>query len=239
MLNEGKVLSYVKQHMGFPYVMIELDDEDIMEHIKSRTLKEFSHFFPHVNTIGFNPKFPSNKVPGKANEFYIIDPDNLEILNIVDIYFPQGDYIMHGHPPLGPLSLGELATFALNVEIAGWIKQFSSFDHTFEFRHPNVVRITGMSNADWMAIEYEREQPPDFSGVPNDIQTWFLDLALADIMIVIGRIRSKYSDSGGIKTPFGDIPLSAGILQEGQELRREVIEKLTTGSLPNVILDIG
>ena len=239
MLNEGRVLKYVKERLGFPYSIIELEDEDIMESIRSYTLKEFSHFFPHVNTIGFNPKFPSNKVPGKANEFYIIDPDNLEILNIVDIYFPMGDYIMHGHPPLGPLSLGELATFALNVEIAGWIKQFSSFDHTFEFRHPNIVRITGMSNADWMAIEYEREQPPDFSGIPNDIQNWFLDLALADIMIIIGRIRSKYAEGSGIKTPFGDIPLSAGILQEGQELRREVIEKLTAGSIPNVVLDIG
>ena len=239
MLNEGRVLKYVKERLGFPYTMIELDDEGIMEVIRSYTLKEFSHFFPHVNTIGFNPKFPSNKVPGKANEFYIIDPDNLEILNIVDIYFPMGDYIMHGHPPLGPLSLGELATFALNVEIAGWIKQFSSFDHTFEFRHPNIVRITGMSNADWMAIEYEREQPPDFSGIPNDIQNWFLDLALADIMIIIGRIRKKYSEGGGIKTPFGDIPLQADILDEGKELRREVIEKLTTGSLPNITLDIG
>lgn len=238
MLNPARVLNYVKSHLGFPYTLVELDDEKIMEHIVEFSLKEFSHYFPDVNTIGYNPNVPVNKVPGKSNEFYITDPQNLEILNIVNIYWPQGDLIMHGHPPIGPLSLGELASWALNVEVAGWIKQFSSFDHTFEFKHPNIVRITGMSNQDYFAVEYERTHPHDFSKIPNDIQMWFLDLALADIMIILGRIRKKYSEGGGIKTPFGDIPLQADILDEGKELKKDVLEKMSTGSLPNVILAI-
>jgi hypothetical protein len=67
---------------------------------------------------------------------------------------------------------------------------------------------------------------------------YFLDLVLADVMMKIGRIRKKYG-SGGLKTPFGDINLSDEIYDEGKEKRAEVIEKLTAGSLTNVVISFG
>jgi hypothetical protein len=239
MLNDYKVLKFVKDQLAFSWSFIELTDEQILEWIKEYTLKEFSQFFPDLNTIGYNPNLARNKVAGKANEYYIEDPEGLEILGIKDIYWPQGDYLLHGHPPLGPLSLGELANWALSVEVSMWVKQFSSFDHTFEFKHPNIVRISPViDNMDFIAIEYERCQPPDFRKVRNDLQHWFLELSLADIMIMIGRIRNRYGDM--LKTPFGEIPLQANQLyDEGKEKKRELLEKLTVGSLPNVVLDFG
>jgi len=173
------------------------------------------------------------------NEYYITDPEGLEILGVANIYFPQGDYLLHGHPPLGPLSLGELTNWVLSVEVSMWVKQFSSFDHTFEFKHPNIVRISPLLDSmDYISIEYERTQPPDFRKIRNDLHHYFLELALADTMIYIGRIRTRYGDN--LKTPFGDIPLQGTQLyDEGKEKKKEIIDKLTVGSLPNVILDFG
>jgi len=239
MINDGKVLSYIKQNLGFPFMFIELTDEQILDYIKDYTIKEFSYYFPDVNTIGLNLQIQSNRVPGKGNEWYIEDDRGLEILNVKNLYFSTSNYIMFGHPPLGPMSLGELGSWALDVEVAGWIKQFSSWDYTHEFKPPNIIRISPTPNSEqWVACEYERMHPPDFSKIPNDLQHHFLELCLADIMIIIGRARARYAD-GNLKTPYGEVPLMGNIFQEGQDKKKEIIDKLTSGSLPNVSIDIG
>lgn len=239
MLNQNTVLNYIKTNLAFPFQMIEFTDEKILEYISTYTAKEFSYYFPEVRTIGVNLTLPQNKVPGKANEFYIFDEQGLEILGIKNMYFSMSNWMFHGHPPLGPLSLGELQGWALATETAGWIKQFSNWDYTFEFKHPNIVRVSPTPNSEaWVAVEYERVQHPSFSGIPNDIQMFFLELCLADIMILLGRLRKKYGD-GNIKTPFGDVPLNAEIGDEGREKKKEVLDKLTAGSLPSVILSFG
>ena len=239
MLNESRVLHYIKDNLGFPFQFIEFSDEQIIEYIQTYTLREFSQYFPDCVTIGYNPSFAPNKVAGKSNEFYINDEQGREILGIKDIYFPVGDFLLHGHPPLGPMSMGELTNWVLSVEVSMWVKQFSSFDHTFEFKHPNVVRISpSPTNTDNIAIEYERIHSPEFETIQMDISHWFLELCLADIMIRIGRIRRRYS-GGNLRTPFGDIPIEGEILDEGKEKKREILERLQTGSLPNVIVDFG
>lgn len=238
MLNSSRVLNYVKQHLGFPYQFIELDDKDILHHITEYTIREFSQYFPDVETIGYNPDHHANKVPGKANEYYLTDALNLEILNVVQIYWTLGDYIIHGHPPIGAFSMADLQQFAIDVETSGWVRQFSIFNRTFEFKHPNIIRVAGNPMQGYVAIEYERMQPKDFSKIPNDLQNWFLEMCLADIMILCGTIRKKYGD-GNLKTPFGDIPLQSDIFERGTDRKKELIEKFTIGSLPNVIFSVG
>ena len=238
MLNEQRVLSYVKDNLGFDFMVLELTDDNIMEYIKTYTLRDFSQYFPHVNRIGICLLDPNLKVPRRGNEYYINDPEGREILNVKDLYFNSGQYLMFGHPPIGPFTQGELKSWALDVEVAGMIKQFSSFDKTFEFRHPNIVRISPVpSDVSNCTVEYERVQADDFREVPNQFQIIFCQLALSDIMILLGRIRKKYE--GQLSTPFGNIPISAEIGEEGKELRREVIEKLINGSLPNIIVNFG
>ena len=89
-----------------------------------------------------------------------------------------------------------------------------------------------------MTVEYERMQAADFSGVPNEWQRIFQELCLADIMIIIGRIRKKYGD-GTLRTPFGEIPVGSEILEEGKEKRRELLEKLQANLIPNVRINFG
>jgi len=240
MLNQSLVLEYVKKNLGFPFMHLEMEDEQILEYITNHTLKEFSYYVPEVKVVPVDISVSSNKVPGKANEYYISDPQGLEILNVKGIYFDQSDLYALGHPPFGVFNHFELREWALRVEVAGQTKMFSSFDRTYEFKHPNIVRISPVFPAEtrYVAIEYERQQNPDLSGIPNDLHHDFEKFALADIMMVIGRIRKRYG-GGNLRTPFGDIPLESDVYEEGKELKREQVEKLERLFIPNIRVDFG
>ena len=241
MLNSSKVLNYIKGALGFSWQFVELTDEEILEHITSYTMKTFAHYFPDENTIGLNVRLATNQVPTKANEFYITEPEGREILGVSHVYYSAGNSYLFGHPPLGPMSLGEIPEWAFNVEVSGWVKSFSSFNYTHVFKHPNIISIRPTpTTEEWIAIEYERAHAEDFSTITNDLQMHFLELSLCDIGMRIGRLRKKYSAGGaGIPTPFGNIPLDDSIFEEFKEKRTELIEKLTAGALTNVVVSFG
>jgi len=238
MLNANSLLQYIKSNLGFPFTFVELEDHQIIEYIQENTLVEFSYYVPQKWKIPLNLTLETNKVASIANEWYIHDPDGLEILNVVEIYFSGSELYLFGHPPFGPLSQGELANWALSVESSMTVKTFSSFDYTFEFRHPNILRISPVpTGIRTVTVEYERQQPKDFSGIPNDIQSYFKKMCLGDVLILIGRTRKRYS--GNLRTPFGEIPLDSDIYEEGKELKNSVIEVLERTFLPNVVVDHG
>jgi len=239
MLNSSRVLDYIKSELGFPFVNIELSDEQILRQVSTYTIRKFSQYVPYVKKISMNVTLDIYKVPGRQNEFYIPVADEEEIINVVEVYFPGGDLYLHGHPTFGPLSHGELPNWALQVTKAMDTKMFSSFDQTYEFKHPNIIRISPVTfQNENITVECEMMQPSDFSQVPNEFQELFCELACADIMIIIGRIRKKYAGGGGLRSPFGEITLDTDILDEGKEKRREIIEKLESIP-PNISIDIG
>lgn len=240
MLNQQRVLDYVKRNLGFPFQPLELSDEEILEYITEHTLREFSYYIPEKKRVGVNLNVESNQVPGRSNEYYISEPQGLEILNIIDVYFSEGNSILLGHPPIGVVSHGELREWALAVETSQTTKLFSDYDYTFEFIHPNKFRLSPLPrNEAQVTVEYERIQHPDLGGIPNEFQVLFEEFALADIMIVIGRIRKRYGE-GALRTPFGEIPLSPGIFDEGKEKKRELIDKFENKHMiMNIRIDHG
>jgi len=239
MLNHARVLGYIKDFLGFPHVHIELDDQQIIQRFVTYTLREFSEYIPHVNKLVLNLNDSTYKVNNIQNEFYLKDPDNVEILNVVEVYFGGSDDLLMGAPIFGPMSHFEIRDWALATEMAGQLKMFSSFDKTFEFRSPNILRISPVptTGSGCCTVEYERMQPEDLSGIPNEHQIMFCKMALADTQVQIGRIRKKYG--GQLRTPFGEIPLNDEIGDEGKELKRECIEKMERLFLPNISIDFG
>ena len=239
MLTSDRVVNYVKQQLGYPFVQVEFTDEQILEYIQEYSLRELSYYIPYLKRTYLSFSDTDLKVEGRQNEFFIQDEENLEIMNVREIYFDRSNAIMLGHPFYGVFSFSQLREFALNAEMAGMTRSFSDFDPTFEFRTPNIVRISPLyliNSTSGCTLEYECIQPGDFSGIPMDLAWITQEFCAADIMILTGRIRSKYSD--GIKTPFGDININANILDEGKDKKREVIEKLQM-SLPNIVIDIA
>ena len=241
MLSQTDVLEYIKDNLGWPFMFLELDDDKIIDYFTKHSRKTFSYYHPQKKTMALNTSTESLQVADKANEYYLTEPDGIEILNVVDVYTSSGDLYLFGHPPLGVFSHMELREWALQVEMAMQTKMFSTYDYTYEFKHPNILRIAPVTAAGGLGtitVEYERMQPEDLSGIPNDLQKYFKDLALADILIVIGRIRKRYG-GGNLRTPFGEIPLEADVYDEGKELKRETIEMLERLYIPNVRIDHG
>jgi hypothetical protein len=239
MLTQSRVLDYIRTNLGVPFTFCELSDEQILEYVINFTRHEWSAYFPQKKRIPLDLATAIGP-PNIQNEFYLEEPDGLEILNVVNVYFPSANLLVHGHQPLGPLSHGDIREWALSTTMAMDLKQFSSFDYTFEFTHPNLLRISPIPTIgnSIVTVEYERIQPEDLSGIPNEFQILFSEMALADIMIYLGRIRKKYAD-GNLTTPFGTIPINAEIFDEGKEKKREIIDKLTAGSMMNVIIAVG
>lgn len=239
MLNDAIVLQHIKSNLGFPFMQLEWQDSQILEYIKTNTIREFSYYAPDVKKMSVNIQLEHNRVPGRGNEFYLNEPEGREILNVKEIYFTQSNLYALGHPPLGVFSEFEIRDWALRVSQAMTTKMFSSFDYTWEFSHPNIVRISpiNFNETQFITVEYERMQSQDFGEIPNDIHIHFLKMCLADIMIAIGRIRKKYN--GQMRTPFGDVPISDEIFEEGRELKREVIEILERLYIPNVRVSHG
>jgi len=240
MLDDSRVLNYIKRNLGFPFMHLEWEDKEILEYVKDATIREWSYYVPDVKKMNLNLQLDSTKVPGRVNEFYLSEPDGREILNIKELYFDQGELYALGHPPFGVFTHFELRDWALRVEQAMQTKMFSSWDYTFEFTHPNVVRISPypFNNVRSVTVEYERMQASDFREVPNDVQVLFLEMCLADVMIALGRIRKRYG-GGNLRTPFGEIPLESEIFDEGKQKKSEVIEKLERLYIPNVRVDFG
>ena len=240
MLNDAKVLNYIKRNLGFPFMHLEWSDEEILEYIKEDTIREWSYYIPDVKKVPVNLQLDANKVPGRMNEFYINEPEGREILNVIEIYFDQGELYALGHPPFGVFSYHELNDWSLRVHESISTKMFSSWDHTFEFMHPNVLRVSPypFNELKQITVEYERMSADDFSEIPNDLHKYFLDLSLADVMIALGRIRKRYG-GGNLRTPFGEVPLESDIFDEGKTLKSETIEKLERLYIPNVRIDHG
>jgi len=239
MLTPTRVLEYIKTQLGHPFVNIELDDDKISDYISEYTLREISLYIPNLKRTYLD--FSSaEKVPGRTNEYYLEEDEGLEIMGVRDLYFNRSDFAFFNHPFFGPFSLSDLSHWALNVEQSMMIKTFSDFDYTFEFTPPNILRISQsiITSSPGCTVEYETIQPPDFSGIPNDLQMEVMEYCLADIMILLGRIRKKYGD-GQLRTPFGEIPLGSDILEEGKEKKRDIKEKFERFSYPNIIIDHG
>ena len=239
MLNQTRVLNYVKDNLGFEFQPLELEDSDILRYITTYSLREFSHYFPEIKKLTLDLEDPTYRVPHRQNEYYLADPQGIEILTVVELYMDLSDYMFFGHPPMGAFTHGELKNFALSTIMAMDTKMYSSFDTTFEFQHPNIIRISPVpSRSHYVTVEYERMQPDDLRGIHNQFQILFCEFALADIMIRLGRIRKKYGD-GNLRTPFGEIPLGSDIYDEGKEKKREMLDKFWAHVPPNIVIDHG
>jgi len=235
MLDQATLVDYIKRNLGFPFMHLEWTDEEIIEYTTKFSLKEWSYWVPDTAKMSLNTQLEANQVPGRGNEYYLNEPEGREILNVIAIYLDSGNLYALGHPPFGIFTEGELPDFALRVNSAMTTKMFSSWDYTFEFHHPNVIRISPLfpSEARQVTVEYERQQCDDLSEIPNDLYVLFEEFALADVMMAIGRIRKRYG-GGNLRTPFGEIPLESDIYEEGKELKREVKEKLERLFVPNI-----
>lgn len=236
MLNFNQVIQYIKARLALPNGCIEKTDTEIQNYIINVTIPDFSNYFPDVEWVSVLPSNSNYMVPGKTYHYKFFDAENLPIYGIKQCYFSESDDYITGHPPLSSFSFESMKWWSLSVFKSRFFKPFSAWNRTYRFIPPNIVRVLPCAD-DNFVVEYEREQPPDLRKIPASMKRVFMDLALADIGILIGSIRTQFSE---ITTQFGTIPIKGEELKsEYQDLRRETLEKLVENSMPEVFIDIG
>ena len=239
MLNWNKVLMYVKGRLGLPSGFIEKTDDELKEWITITTIPEFSQYYPdddYAAVIIANPYYHTDP---RRNVFNFFDEEDLPIIGIKEVYFSVGNPIMQGHPVLGTFSFSEYPWWSLSVFKSNLFTGSSQFSFEAKFIEPNLVQIFPEDIAENFVVNYEREHPHDLRKIPSAMSKIFMDLALSDVMIWIGGMRSNYGD-GTLTTPFGDIPLKGSELkQEGLDMKRELIDKMVDDTIPPIIIERG
>ena len=236
MLSWSFVVERVKEELALPFQELEYNDEQIKDYLQRNALKKFTTFFPQKWRLTLNAADPDIKVPGRTSEFYLIDPDDREIYNVVEFIPTLGDNIINGHPYFGAWSFSELPEWSLQVFQANNLATFSNFNYTTEFIYPNQVRISP-TFAGTCVLEYERSHDPELSTIPTDLHDLFTDLCYGMFGMMVGRIRKKYQN---VQTPFGEIAINGDdIYNDCKEVYDRTLEKFTVGSMPNVIFSHG
>jgi len=238
MLTWDKVLRHIKIMLGIPSGILEKTDEELKEFLIEMTIPFFSMYFPDDEITGIDTQDPNIAHPSKKGHFYLYDAEGLPIYGFKNVFFNASRAAL-GHPMVGPSSLEQMKGWALQVFKSATVFPYSNLHHTAKFIEPNIIRVVPGSYTGTIAIEYEREHPHDLSKIPGSMYRIFQDLCLADTKIMLGTLRTQFGD-GRITTPFGEIPLNGDSLKnEGNEMRREIEEKLAQASLPPVVIDVG
>ncbi len=234
-MTEQEVLQYIHNSLGTAITGIELDDEQILEIIRTTALPMFSNYLPD-NTGRLVLDTESEAVQTEhPNEYKLFDPENRRIISIIEVVFPDFD-VMFGYNPMGIFSYEEIPEFQLETLRARSTRLFSLWNFTYDFIPPNILRIMPQFKGTCTVL-YNREHAPDFSTIPLTFRDVFLKLSLGHVMVTLGRIRTRY---GSIQTPFGEIQLNGDNLKsDGQELISNAKEQLDLLALPPFAFEVG
>ena len=223
MLSKQKVIFFIKQRLGYPNVTIEKTDEDMWEYIRNFSIMEFSKYVPDYQEMILDCKDEENKTSDE-NMFLLHEPEGAQIMDIVDIPMPFNNMLVNGWPYQAPITGYESLTSDVQaVDRSKTTEHFSKSGMSWRFFPPNRLRINMSMRPDKLKIMYYRAQPESLYYIPYQYESEFLYLCLADIMTIMGNIRTKYTT---LTTPFGEIPVNGDIAQLGNDLKDKVIQRL-------------
>jgi hypothetical protein len=233
MLSPDSVLEYVKLNLGFPYKSIEHEDQTILNYINTHTVNLFSGYVADIARMQFDA---DDAVPGTNNAEYIMnDPEGCDILNVKDVIHSITDAFVTNHPWLFFPSYDDLPGHYIDIFRSRTQNMLSLTKKTYEFVPPNKLYLTPIRFVTAFLVKYERTHPTDYSTIPAQWISVFLDLALADVKDLVASIRELY---GELTTPWGPIPLNPEALRANAEsIRTPALEKLASIP-PSLILDV-
>ena len=207
--NERYVLEFIKIKLGFPYNIIEVDDDFILDSCITgqNILKQFSTFFPLEEIVTITR---SNIIEGYNNRYHL--PIEEEIINVKKVLPTDFD------------NLGVIDFQSYNPimnAIDGLLNDVQKIPTTFKYIHLNSIEIYGSYFPSSFKIVCNCIHKRDLSTIPIGLQSKFITLALADLSSKLLAIRTKYNS---INTPFGEINLSLDLLNTYIEDGKNLIE---------------
>lgn len=219
MLTASMILEYIKGNLGYDTNIIELTDDFIITWLQNHIIREFSDYCPEKAFVGFKPH-EAERVPNTNNQFYFNDPEGRDIYSVLEMI--DNTSLLGGHPLMGVSHMMQIPDFLVSAITSNMAKRFSMTSHIYEFIDPNIIRISGFIPT-FVVIVYEREHAKNFSSIPKEYHSDFLDLCLGEIMKLIGVRRKQFSN---LSTPYGEINIDLDIEDKGQALKDKVHENI-------------
>lgn len=221
--NWDNLLSYIKLNFGATVNAMEFSDENLIEIISEHVLPEFSKYIPlQKYYIMTEIENVVTNIPMLTYEFLNFDYKILRVNSIVRKPSTLDLSQFYNIQSNG----GDITNFLMTMNTVQMASDVVAVD-TWQFRAPNKIEMVLGSNnygtsRDFICIIDCVHKDP--STVDPDQYPLLRDLSLANILIYIGRIRTKFQS---FNTPQAQIDVPAQeMLQEGLQLKEKVLQEL-------------
>ncbi len=223
--NYANLLDFIKLNLGTATNSFEFSDEQIIDIICTHVIPEFSKYNPLIRY--YRMTYDNNLVTSDPTYIYQFRNFNYKIMKINNVIPTSSveDLNMLYSQALRTNSQ-DVTEYLMNVNYMH-MSNIAVAPHTWRFFAPDKIEITRTTDAITFSEDFIVDVAcvhPDPTTVNPDLYTYLRDLALAEIMIYVGRIRSKFES---FTSPYGEVQVAArSWVDEGNQLRRDTIEAL-------------
>lgn len=211
------LLSSVKERLGYPYALIELEDDEIMKIIRKNAIRKFSKYFPYNMILGLTKD--------STEEYFDISKHILpeqEVMSVIRI-------ISNGL--IGEVASGStLGQYGLNTYEQMPIDSLQKDIPTFTLS-PDKSRIkldTSVYSYTEITIEVNLTHPYDLSSIPASLIETLETISVGEVSKILYAIRSTYQSINGAS---GEVNLNLDFLKENIENLKTFEEEIRKASL--------
>jgi len=216
------ILNYIKSY--FTNQEIELSDAEMLTHLQNHTIKEFSIWAPRRYRVILDRSCVVDNKLG-IYEIPIPEDENFEIIDIYEWYHRINTSSDNYSSSLFDSSIGTVIsvwfndTSNTNPPIYPILDKNSSNRVVFNISSSEVEKYLPAL----LELKVTHTSPQT---IPTEVYyRWFKPFCYADILILLGNIRSKFQQ---LSTPIGQIQTNAELLiQQGQQLKQQIISELS------------
>lgn len=223
--NYANLIDYIKLNLGAGTNSFEFSDEEMSDIICEHTIPLFSKYNPLIRYYRMTQA--ENLITEHPTYMYQFKNFAYKIMKINNIIPTSsvGDFNQMYSQALRT-NMQDVTEFLMNMNYLQ-MSNIAVAPHTWRFFAPDKIEITRTTDAVTFSNDFITEVAcihNDPTTVSPDMYVYLRDLALADIMIYIGRIRTKFEN---FTTPYGEVNVaSRSWVEEGNQLRRDTIESL-------------
>jgi hypothetical protein len=226
--NWTTLIDHIKGELGADVLPLEIDDERIVNIIKTQVIPNFSIYDGIDTYLELAPVTEEDLVRVSKNALFKITGNTSPIVKVIEM--------LNTDAFQSDLDLIDIEVSATNMvdmlidQNYQDMKDLFRATDSWEFIPPKYMRIirpygdAEFNNQDLLIAKVRLEITNLFEISPT-MYEMFKDMATAEIMGRIGKIRSKYED---IQTPFGSIRMNGQMLvQESREMKMKIDQDLT------------
>jgi len=216
------ILDYIKYNLGASVNSIELKDDEIIGILTKHVLPVFSKYIPlHKYLLMFEN---SDCIQHEPFLLYKLKTD-YKILRVEELIYKPGALDLNQFYSIQQNG-GDIINYLISTVQMSMATDIVPRNY-WNYIAPDKLQIILGANNYWASRDFIVKLSmvhKDPSTVDPDQYTLLKDLALAEIMIAIGRIRTKFAN---FSTPQAQVELASDqMIQEGQQLKQQIMQEL-------------